>query len=249
MKQWTRTRRTSFIIHVAFVSVPFLASSISALLFWQSLFGDWLLAIPAVLVIDVLALTGLVLFIAGIPSPFVPLRRALPFVSIVPLGRELYLLLAHNSAWVAMPVTVLSVTVLTAIAWKCFATIEALFIDPVAAAREKAREQLTVLSVEMAQLTEKNAVVSDFVAAWQRQTVTATLKEERPAPALPQEQETPRDFTLEELFPELAEAIQPPAFLADASKSARVRALAQARGVHESTAWRKVRSGEWSVEE
>ena len=181
MNQWTHARWASFVIHVVFVSVPFLASSISALLFWHSMFGDWLLAIPAVLVVDVLALTGLVLFIAGVPSPFVPLRRALPFVSIVPLGRELYLLLEHNGAWTAIPVTILAVAVLTAIAWKCFDTIEALFIDPVQAAREKAREQLAVLSIELAQLTEKNAVVGDFVTAWQGQAVRVTVTEDMPS--------------------------------------------------------------------
>lgn len=180
MNQWTRARWASFIIHVVFVSVPFLASSVSALLLWYALFGSWLLAVPAVLVVDVLALTGLVLFIAGVPSPFVPLRHALPFVSIVPLGRELYLLLDHNGALTAVLVTLLSVIVLTAIAWKCFATIEALFIDPIESAREKAREQLSILSIELAQLSEKNAVVGDFVTAWQRQTVTATIREDMP---------------------------------------------------------------------
>lgn len=218
MNQWTRTRRWSFGIHVAFVSVPFLASSVSALLFWYNLFGSWLLAAPAVLIVDVLALTGLVLAIAHIPSPFVPLRHTLPFVSIVPLGRELYLLLAHNGWVVAVTVTLLSLIVLTAIAWQCFHTIERLFIDPVEAAREKAREQLSGLTVELAQLTEKNAVVADFVTAWQGQAVTATVTETRLA-------------------------------LTDDSKTARVRALAQERGVSESTAWRKVKAGDWSVEE
>lgn len=218
MTQWTIARRWSFAIHVAFVSVPFLASSVSALLLWYALFGSWLLAVPAVLVVDVLALTGLVLFIARIPSPFVPLRHALPFVSIVPLGRELYLLLAHNGVVTAVTVTLLSVIVLTAIAWKCFGTIERLFIDPVEAAREKAREQLSSLSIELAQLTEKNAVVQDFVTAWQGQYVTATITETRPA-------------------------------LSDDSKTARVKALAVERGVSESTAWRKVKQGEWSIEE
>lgn len=218
MNQWTRTRRWSFGIHVAFVSVPFLASSISALLFWHSLFDSWLLAVPAVLIVDVLALTGLVLAIARIPSPFAPLRHALPFVSIVPLGRELYVLLAHNGLVIAVTVVLLSVAVLTAIAWQCFRTIERLFIDPVEAAREKAREQLSGLTVELAQLTEKNAVVADFVTAWNNQTVTATITETRP-------------------------------MLSDDSKTARVKALAQERGVSESTAWRRVKSGEWSTEE
>lgn len=217
MKNWTTARRISFAVHVFFVSVPFLASSISALLLWHALFDSWYLAIPAVLVVDILALTGLVLFIMRVPSPFVPLRRALPFVSVVPLGRELYLLLAHNDGVIAVGVTVLSVIVLTAIAWKCFDTIEQLFIDPVKAAREKAREQLAQLTVELAQLTEKNTVVEEFVTAWRGQQVQITITEERPA---------------------LSDGL---------SKSAKVRALAVERDVSESTAWRKVQSGEWML--
>lgn len=61
MKQWTRTRRLSFVVHVGFVTVPFLASSVSAFLLWQELFRSPWLAVPMVAVIDVLALAGLVL--------------------------------------------------------------------------------------------------------------------------------------------------------------------------------------------
>lgn len=217
MNNWTRPRWASFIVHVAFVSVPFVASSVSALLLWHSLFNSWWLAVPAVLVVDVLALTGLVLYIARVPSPFVPLRLALPFVSIVPLGRELYLLLSHNGPLIAVGVTLLATGVLTAIAWKCFGTIERLFIPPVEAAREKAREQLSHLTVELAQLSEKNAVVEEFVTAWRGQQVHVTITEDRPA-------------------------------LSDGgSKTAKVKALAVERGVSESSAWRKVKSGEWSI--
>lgn len=214
MTTWTKTRKTSFIVHVLFVAVPFLASSASALLFWRSLFDSWWLALPAVLVVDVLALMGLVLTIARVPSPFQPLRHALPFVSIVPLGRELYLLLAHNGLAIAVTVTALAVTVLTVIAWKCFDTIERLFISPVDAVRELAREQLENVTVQLASLTEANAVVEEFVTAWQHQAVRVTITEDRPA-------------------------------LSDGSKTAKVKALAQEKNVSESTAWRKVKEGEW----
>lgn len=216
MKDWTRQRRISFAVHLVFVAVPFLASSISALLLWQALFNSWWLAVPAVLVVDILALTGLVLTIARVPSPFQPLRHALPFVSIVPLGRELYLLLEHNGLAIAVTVAVLAVTVLTAIAWKCFDTIEQLFISPVEAARERAREQLENVTVQLASLTEANAVVEGFVTAWQAQAVRVTITDDRPS-------------------------------LSDGSKTAKVKALAVERGVSESTAWRKVKEGEWVI--
>jgi hypothetical protein len=219
MNQWTRARWWSFGIHVAFVSIPFVASSASALLFWHTLFGSWWLAVPMVAIIDVLALTGLVLYIAGIPSPFVPLRHVLPFVSVVPLGVELYGALSHNDGVTAVIVTVIVVAIMVTVAWQCFRTIERLFVSPVTAAREKAREQLTALTVGMAQLMEQNSVVAEFVTAWQGQAVTATITD------------------------------TPVALSEGESKTARVKALADQYGVSMSTAWRKVKAGEWNVEE
>jgi hypothetical protein len=162
MKYWTVKRKASFAIHTAVVSVPFGFSTVSALLFWRALFASWWLAVPMVVVIDVLALLGLVLYIAGIASPFVWLRHALPFISIVPLGLELYTLLTHNGVIVSGVVTILVTTIMVAIAWKCFTTIERLFIDPIEAARERAREQVSEFTRTLAQLQEMNNIVDTF---------------------------------------------------------------------------------------
>lgn len=163
MKHWTKHRWASLAIHVAFVSVPFTLSTVSALLFWQAMFQDWMLAIPMVVVVEVLALVGLVLYLTKIESPFVTLRHLLPFISIVPLGREFYLQLQHNPPIVAWSLTVLATLVLVVIAWQCFRTIERLFIPPVEAAKEKARAQIGALSVTLAQLDEMNGIVDGFV--------------------------------------------------------------------------------------
>lgn len=160
---WTKRRWASLAIHVAFVSVPFTLSTISALLFWQAMFQSWALAIPMVAVIEVLSLIGLVLFLTRIESPFVALRHLLPFISIVPLGREFYLQLRHNDPAVAWSLTVLATLILVVIAWQCFRTIERLFIPPVEAAKEKARAQIGALSVTLAQLDEMNGIVDGFV--------------------------------------------------------------------------------------
>jgi hypothetical protein len=70
---WTKRRKWSLGIHVAFVLVPFSLSTVSALLFWRAMFGGWWLAVPMVAVIEVLSLAGLVLFLTKIESPFVAL--------------------------------------------------------------------------------------------------------------------------------------------------------------------------------
>jgi hypothetical protein len=106
---------------------------------------------------------GLVLFLTKIESPFVALRHLLPFISIVPLGRELYLQLQQNGPLMAWGLTCVSTLILVAIAWQCFRTIERLFISPVEAAKEKAREQIGALSITLAQLDEMNGIVDGFV--------------------------------------------------------------------------------------
>jgi len=163
VQHWTKRRWASLIVHVLFVTVPFTISTVSALLFWKAMFNSWGLAVPMVAVIEVLALIGLVLFILRIESPFTGLRHLLPFISIVPLGRELYLLLAHNDPWIAWSLTVLATLILVVISWQCFKTIERLFIDPIAAAREKAREQVATFTRTLAQLEEMNVIVDGFV--------------------------------------------------------------------------------------
>ena len=163
MHYWTMRRKISLAIHVAFVLVPFSLSTASALLFWYAMFGGWWLAVPMVAVIEVASLVGLVLFLTKIESPFVQLRHLLPFISIVPLGRELYLQLKQNDALTAWGLTTVATLILVAIAWQCFRTIERLFIPPVEAAREKAREQIGALSVTLAQLDEMNGIVDGFM--------------------------------------------------------------------------------------
>lgn len=163
MTNWITRRKASFIIHTAVVLIPFAFSTYSAGAFWYALFGSAWIAAPMVAVVDVLALLGLVLYIARIESPFVHLRHALPFISIVPLGLELYGLLSHNGTVVAGAVTALVSIVLVAVAWQCFTTIERLFIPPIEAAREKAQAQIGMINITLAQLRETENAVDGFV--------------------------------------------------------------------------------------
>jgi len=223
MKNWTRARRVSFAVHAAFVSVPFTLSTASALLFWYALFQRWFLAVPMVAVIDVLALTGLVLYVARIPSPFVRLRHLLPFISIVPLGRELYLLLAHNDPAVAWSITILTTAILVVIAWQCFRTIERLFIDPVTAARERAHEQVAHLAQTLAQLREMETVVDAF--AEERMVYRSEVRQIAP----------PDDAPLAQIAPPPVEDV-----LVVARQELSMRQLASRIGVPESTLRRKL---------
>lgn len=163
MREWTNKRKASLAVHVGFVSVPFAASTVSAVLLWHALFNSWVIGIGMIAVIEVLSLAGLVLHIWRVPSPFTSLRHALPFISIGPLGREVYVLLAHNGLAVAVAFTLLIVTIAVYISHRCFVTIEDLFADPIAAAREKAQEDVRNLRVVLARFEETKSIVNAFV--------------------------------------------------------------------------------------
>jgi hypothetical protein len=176
--------------------------------------------------IEVLSLTGLVLHIARVDSPFVALRHLLPFISIVPLGRELYLLLAHNEPWIAWSLTTTAALVLVVIAWQCFRTIERLFINPIDAAREKAREKVGSFARELAALEEMNSIVDTFMQErleYRNTVMTVPMTAGDSAMTV---YETPRQ-----------------------SRTERVKALAMSTGKSESTIWRGVKAGTIKLEE
>lgn len=162
MNNWTTKRRASFWIHAGIVIVPFSFSAVSAWLFWYGLFHDGLIATSMIVVVDALALLGLILYIARISSPFQTLRHALPFVSIVPLGLELYSVLKLSDPWGAGAITVIVTAIMVAVAALCFRTIEQLFIPPIDAAREKAAHDVQALILSMEQLKVVSSAVEVF---------------------------------------------------------------------------------------
>lgn len=144
LQHWTTRRKWSLAIHIGIVLIPFCFATTSAAQLWFSLFQDWWIAVPIVVAFDVTALIGLVLYIGRIPSPFQWLRHLLPVISVVPLGLELYDLLApHNDIWVSVLVSAVVTTAMTLIAWRCWVTIEGLFVSSAVAARELVEERLT----------------------------------------------------------------------------------------------------------
>jgi hypothetical protein len=161
---WTKKRKISFWVHVGFVSIPFVASTAASFTFWSELFNSVYVAIPMVLSVEILALTGLLLFIMKIESPFVWLRHLLPFISVGPLVYELYKLLSHNGPIAASVFTAIIAGLSIFIARECFNTIENQFIDPIEQAKEKVREDLAPLVLQMEQYRERDSIFAGFLA-------------------------------------------------------------------------------------
>ena len=164
MKHWTIKRFASFWIHAIIVIVPFLFSTVSAWIFWFGLFQDGVIASAMIAVIDILSLLGLALYITRIASPFQVLRHALPFVSAVPLGIELYSVLAPNGMALAVTISLLATAIMVTVAALCFRTIEQLFIPPLDAAREQAEHDVANLLLRLEQLRVVSAAVDTFRA-------------------------------------------------------------------------------------
>lgn len=222
MEHWTFKRKVSFWTHTSIVIVPFSFSAVSAWLFWYGLFRDGVIATSMIVVVDALALLGLILYIARISSPFQVLRHALPFVSIVPLGIELYGILEPNGWGLAALIAVLATAIMVTVAALCFRTIEQLFIPPLDAAREKAAHDVQALVLTMEQLK----VVSEAVDVFRGVTTPST-----PSPMIAIESDAST------------------ATLTPLSKTKQVEQLAAAAGVHPSTMWRRVQKGEVVIEE
>lgn len=233
-QHWTNRRKASLAIHAGIVLIPLVFGTISALLFWYGLFKSWWVAAPMVAVIDVLALLGLILFICRIESPFVHLRHALPFVSIVPLGIELWQLLTpHNSVWVTAPVTVLATAIMVGVAWRCYVTIERLFVDPLTAAAELMQEQALAARQRMTQQVQ--ALTTTLTAmAEQQQLAVSAIQEWSQRPQL-------TITAVQPAMPALTGEVTP------AVSTQAVKAYAELNDVSERTVWRQLKNGKVSV--
>lgn len=167
LQHWTKRRKWSLAIHIGIVLIPFIFATTSAANIWFGLFQDWWIAVPIVIAFDVTALLGLVLYIAKIDSPFQVLRHFLPIVSVAPLGIELYqLLAAHNTAWVSVLTALIVTTAMTLIAWRCYVTIEKLFVSPEVAARQMMQEQVRTLTTMLITAADMQSSIRLAVQDW-----------------------------------------------------------------------------------
>jgi hypothetical protein len=242
LQHWTNRRKASLIIHSIVVLIPFTFSTGAAALFWHGLFRSWWIAVPITAVIDGLALLGLALFICRVPSPFQWLRHVLPFISVVPLGYEALLLLyAYNDALLSAVIASIVIAVMVYVAHRCFATIEGLFVSPMAAAIELADERAA---------TERQRVVMAAVIARQQmtqqvealtETLTAMAEQQQLAVSAVQEWSQRPQLTITATQPALP---APDTTLTLNVTRRQVRAYADSQGVSERTVYRQMEKGE-----
>lgn len=219
-QHWTNRRKASLAVHIGIVLIPFCFAAVSAGALWYSLFRDWWVAVPIVIAFDVTALLGLLLYIAKIDSPFQVLRHLLPFISVVPLGVELYQLLrVHNGIGLSATVAFIVTTLMTLIAWRCYVTIERLFVSPEVAARQMMQEQVRQLTTMLITAADMQSSIRLAVQDWSERA----------------------DIRVSALTPALTGDVMP------SVSTQAVRAYAELNDVSERTVWRQLKTGKLAV--
>lgn len=216
MKHWTTRRKASLAVHIGIVLVPSIFATASAGALWFSLFHDWWIAVPIVVAFDVTALLGLILYITKIDSPFQVLRHLLPFISVVPLGIELcQLLVVHNDIWLSVIVALVITAAMTWIAWRCYVTIERLFVSPEVAARQIMQEQVRTLTTMLITAADMQSSIRLAVQDWSERA----------------------DIRVSVLTPALTGDVMP------SVSTQAVKAYAELNDVSERTVWRQLKNG------
>ena len=163
--QWSSKRKISFVIHAAYAFLTITAGMFAALVLWQTWFDSWLIASLVITTIEALCIISLVLHISRIEWPLAFLRHALPYLAIVPLGWELYRLLSanpNNPEYIAIGVSVGLTGWFVYLEHRILESLERLFIDPVEAAREQAKEEMGRTAVALAKFQETRNAAESF---------------------------------------------------------------------------------------
>lgn len=164
--QWSHKRKISLAIHILYLSVTFFSGLGASLLLWQSWFSaldqSWLAAALVVGTLETLAVTSLVLHIARIEWPLTPLRHALPFFSIIPLGYELFLSLSATNPWLAGCIATFLAAWFVFLSFRLLHSLEGLFIDSIEAAREQAKEEMGRVATTLARYQETKLAAESF---------------------------------------------------------------------------------------
>lgn len=170
---WTPRRWTGLAIHGLLALIVLAWSASSSFHFWSWAFTNSVYAYGAVACIDALALLGLVMHIARIPSPLSIARHALPLVSALPLGVDMHSQFAHLQDVQAWALTLFVTALLVVLSFVVWRHIEQLFIDPVEAARQYAQQRMQALHTVSAQMGAMQEVADGFVQQHQQRAIGA----------------------------------------------------------------------------
>lgn len=161
VSNWSWREWASLIIHVAFGLIPLVYGTVSAWHFWYDMFGDGLTPTLLVGSVEAIALAGFLMYIASIESPFVHMRHALPFVSVVGVCYELFKSLNKNNGdnwYISIPLTIVVALIFMAVLSTVYKAIENLFTDPFEKADRRVQHELKAMAVRKYQYDSETAL-------------------------------------------------------------------------------------------
>ncbi len=172
MKLWTWHRWSTLTILTGLVALLLSFSIPSSVNFYLWLFGDITIAVGFMLVVDVVCLVTYCMNLAGLHTRISFLHHILPVVSAVPLYHTFYVLaVAQLEGHWPVVVSVVATTVITALAYMVYKSIEDLFVDPITLAQERAeyhmrglltvRTQYDAMKIKMLELTNEAQQLTD----------------------------------------------------------------------------------------
>ncbi len=111
----------SRVIHAALITAVIGWSAWGAYTFWATIFGSGMVAVGALLVIEVTTIAGTVLWWLDDPSPLTRLRHLTPVVSTLPIAHSLHALAAPAvgdvTGWIVAGILTLAIAVVSWLAW------------------------------------------------------------------------------------------------------------------------------------
>ena len=233
----TKTDKASLLVHGGPLIVVGIAALLSAYTFWDGLFQNGIIALALIGAIEGMAVLGLYTYVAGISSPYTPVRKVFPALSISFVAIEAYL-------WLTTPPRTLdwqSATALAVFVWllgawllyKSLAQVETVLKvqqNPAEQAQRLAQERYHLWMVEVANEAANQSVREQMA----RQVLQ--LEDVTPTPSLPQQRAEVYHFPEQPTGRAAPEATNAPA---PATAEERLNEIARAYGTEKVATMRK----------
>lgn len=179
MEYWGRQRKIALVLHVIFLAIPFGAATVASWTYWYSWFNDAVVASLIVCSYDIVALTGLLAYIARIPWPLKGMRHLLPVASTVPLMYEVFQWISGVDWWGGVVVAVGLGLWGIYLAQRLFSSFEQLFVPQTVLIQERARAELAEMQNTLTSMREQRRMVDSFLLLAGQAPAVLRLEESR----------------------------------------------------------------------
>lgn len=165
---WTPQRKIAGIMHLIFIVGPLSVSTVAAWVWWSRILDSGWFAAGLILTLEILGIVSLTLHILRIQWPLAWIRHIIPFFSVGPLGYEVLQRVLATDRSLGLGASILTVAIvswLVFLEFQLLRSFERLFIDPVTAAEEAARQNVSQLQTLLASYRVRTEAFQEFAAS------------------------------------------------------------------------------------